>query len=150
MARSLALDHVGDVVRNSFPNFVENLRYFAIADQPIAQDLMLGSAHAEALAVYEKALSIDSRNPILRNNIGVLLCTLRRHEEALGYFTQAIGAKTSYAEAFNNRAAAYMHIKQYKEAIQDYETALSLHPDYKDALQGRAKALLWLSKSKLK
>lgn len=108
--------------------------YATIASIYIAQ-----GSHSEALSAYKKALALDPHHPILNNNYGVLLCTLKQYADAKIYLTKAIKAKKNYTQALNNRAVASLHLNQASEARLDYEQALAIDPQYREAIDGLAK-----------
>ena len=82
---------------------------------------------------------MDPHHPILNNNYGVLLCTLKQYADAKIYLTKAIKAKKNYTQALNNRAVASLHLNQASEARLDYEQALAIDPQYREAIDGLAK-----------
>ena len=88
----------------------------------------------EALASYDRALSLLPDYAEALNNCGITLHALKRYDEALASFDHALSVRPEYAEALNNRGNVLHELKRYDEALASYDHALSLRPDYAVAL----------------
>jgi tetratricopeptide (TPR) repeat protein len=96
--------------------------------EPTAVRAHSGMAHAldllgrgdEALAAYDKALSLDSDDPSIWNNRAVLLAeTLNRIDEALDAYEQALQVAPDYYLARFNRAQLLVKLERMGEAKAD-------------------------------
>jgi tetratricopeptide (TPR) repeat protein len=97
--------------------------------------------HEQALANYERALSLRSGHADALNNRGSTLLALDRLDEALASYEQALAARPDFPEALSNRGSALERLGRLDEALASYERALSLRPDFVDALYNRGNAL---------
>lgn len=95
----------------------------------------------EALAMYDRALRLESRLPEALNNRGKVLLDLGRPQEALASSEQASRIRPDDAEAFYNRGNALLRLGRLEEALAGYERALQLKPDYADAHYNRGLVL---------
>src|SRR5258708_11189735 len=72
--------------------------------------------HEQALASYEKAISIKPDHAIAWNSHGLALQALNRHEDAVASFDRGLAIKPDFAEALNNRANSLGHLGRSQEA----------------------------------
>jgi tetratricopeptide (TPR) repeat protein len=85
--------------------------------------------HAEAIAYFERATSIDSANPDLYNNLGVAYAAAGKLEKGMAHLREALRRKPDHADAHNNLGAALADKCRFAEAIGHYRQALQLKPD---------------------
>ena len=97
---------------------------------------------AEALASYDKAITLKPDYVEAYNNRGVALMDLKRPVEALASYDKAIALKPDFAEAHNNRGAALKDLKRPGEALASYEKAIALKPDFAEAHWNQSLCLL--------
>lgn len=96
---------------------------------------------AEQWAVdsYQKAITLDLFNPLLRISFGGLYYQLGQFSPAAEQFRAAVNLKPNYANAHYNLGRAYKELGETKLAIQELETALQLSDPsvegYKEAKQ---------------
>lgn len=95
----------------------------------------------EGLALIDKSLKVDARQPEVHHNRGLALHQLGRYEQALASFDRAIAQRAHYAEAHCNRAITLAELGRFAPAVADYDKAISLKPDYATAFYNRAIAL---------
>src|SRR5205823_5966880 len=112
--------------------------------------------YEEALASYDRALTLTPDYPIAWYNHGIALGNLGRYEEALVSFDQALALTPDSADAWYNRGITYLklftqHAEQNKfdSARHYWQKALepgkrSADKDWPDAV---AEALLQVAKS---
>jgi tetratricopeptide (TPR) repeat protein len=98
--------------------------------------------YAEALASYDRALSVRPECVEVHYNRGLTLWELRRFDEALASYDHALSVRPHYAEALNNRGNVLRELKRYGEALASYDRALSVRSDYTDAHYNRG-VTLW-------
>lgn len=84
----------------------------------------------EAIAEYEKAISLASDFPEAENNLGFVLYKKGRFFDAIVHYENAIRTKPDYATAFNNLGVVYYAIGDYDKAVLSYGKAIELRPDY--------------------
>ena len=87
----------------------------------------------EALAHYDRALSLNPDHAGAWSNKGVSLHELKRYDEALAHYDKALSLNPDYAEAWGNMGNTLKELKRYDEALAYYNKALSLKPDYAEA-----------------
>lgn len=84
----------------------------------------------EAIAEYEKAISICPNFPEAENNLGFALYKKGKFFDAIIHYKNAIRMKPDYATAFNNLGVAYYSIGDYDNAVSSYNKAIELRSDY--------------------
>jgi tetratricopeptide (TPR) repeat protein len=100
----------------------------------------------EALASYDKALTLKSDLADAHNNRGIALARLQRRDEALTSYDRAIALKPDYAQAYNNRGTVLSDQKRTAEAMADFSKAIALDPFYAKAFDNRAGVLAELGR----
>ena len=95
----------------------------------------------EAIAFYDKALSIESDHSEVWSNKGNALGELKRYDEAIAHYDKALSLKADYAEAHSNKGATLHELRRYDEAITHYDKALSIRPDYAEGWSNKGNAL---------
>src|SRR5215470_761734 len=115
-------------------DFFEALHLLAIVQTK------LGCSH-DALASYDRALTIRPDHPPTLNNRGSTLGELKRFEEALASYDRALALHPDFPEALSNRGNILRELKRFEEALASYDRALTLQPDYPEALSNRGLAL---------
>jgi predicted O-linked N-acetylglucosamine transferase (SPINDLY family) len=86
----------------------------------------------QAIAHYERALSLNPDYAEVHNNLGLALAAQGRIDRAITHYERALSLNPDYAKAHNNLGLVYMAQGRIDQAIAHYERALSLNPD--DAL----------------
>ncbi|MEI6706792.1 MAG: tetratricopeptide repeat protein [Methylococcales bacterium] len=95
----------------------------------------------EALACYDRALSINPNYPRAHSNRGNVLQSLKRFDDAITSYNHALVIKPDYAEAFCNRGNALQALSRFDEALSNYDKALAIKPNLWLALIGRGTVL---------
>jgi Flp pilus assembly protein TadD len=98
----------------------------------LGQNLLLQGRSAEAAAEFRRALDLDPRSGIARNNLGVALAAL---PEAAVADWKASGDP---ATAHSNMAAVLIEQGRYPEARHQLERALGYKPDHTAAISNLA------------
>lgn len=84
--------------------------------------------YEKAITDLEKAVQMESGNPVYWFNLGLCRCCLGRYEEGIEDFTRALSLDPQYAESYCQRGAAYAHLEQYEKAEEDIRRAGELRP----------------------
>ena len=95
----------------------------------------------EALDLYSRALAINSKNPIVFCNQGLVLEELKRLEESLESYGKAIELKPDYAEAYLNRGNVLQELLRFDEALQSFDRAIYIKHDFAEAHFNRGNVL---------
>ncbi len=95
----------------------------------------------DALAMYDRALRLESRHPEALNNRSRVLLDLGRPQEALAGSDHALRIRPDDAEASYNRANALLCLGRLDDALTGYDRALQLKSDYADAHYNRGLVL---------
>lgn len=82
-----------------------------------------------SVTLFERALSVTSKNYLTHNNLGVALFLEGRTEEAVRHYNAALQIKPDYADAHYNIGMALAAQGKYEEAIHRYREALHVRPD---------------------
>jgi predicted O-linked N-acetylglucosamine transferase (SPINDLY family) len=100
----------------------------------------LGRAE-EAVAAYDRALTIRPDLAAALNNRGNALCDLHRPDEALASYERALAGAPDFVEAHYGRGNALQGLRRFDEALLSYDRALALRLRYAEALNNRGHAL---------
>jgi Flp pilus assembly protein TadD len=90
-------------------------------------------AYAEAAAIFQNLVELDSRDANALNNLGATLLNLGNYAEAEEYFRQAVRAKPDHPEAHGNLGAILRSKGELAEAEFWLQRAIKLKPNYVDA-----------------
>jgi tetratricopeptide (TPR) repeat protein len=82
----------------------------------------------EALASFDKAITINPDSATTWNYRGNALLSLDRYSEAIDSFDKAIAIKPDYAAPWYNRGNALMELGRYAEAALSFTKALTIDP----------------------
>jgi tetratricopeptide (TPR) repeat protein len=85
--------------------------------------------HAEALAVLDRAISFEERDPRLHNARGDSLVELGRLDDAITSFRYAVALDGSFADAVGNLGGALAEARRWEEAVKWNGEAIRLRPD---------------------
>jgi predicted O-linked N-acetylglucosamine transferase (SPINDLY family) len=95
----------------------------------------------EAIAHYDKALSLKPDYAQGLSNKAVTLNELKRYDEAIAHYDKALSLKPEYAEVWSNKGLTLQELKRYDEAITHYDKALCLKPDCAECLANKGHTL---------
>ena len=95
----------------------------------------------DAIALFDRAITLKSADPVLFYNLGCALQQMKRYEEAISSYEKAIQYKPDYVAACNNMGNVFFKLTRYEEALQCYERAIVLSPDYVQAHSNRGNVL---------
>ena len=95
----------------------------------------------EAVASYQKALSLKPDYADTHNNMGNALKDQGKLDEAIASYQKALTLKPDYADAYNNIGNALQNQGKLDEAVASYQKALTLKPDHADAYNNMGNAL---------
>ena len=93
----------------------------------------------KALDAYQECVKINSREPMIHNNLAVVYAIKKRHIEAEREFKEEMRINPSYADAYYNLGMLYKTTGRIKEAIRMWQEALTLDPDHQRAINELAK-----------
>ena len=94
--------------------------------------------HKDALADYDKAITLKPDYADAYNNRGILRSEMGDQAGALADYDKAIILKSDYADAYCNRGVLNNNMGNRVDALTDYNKAISLKPDYVSAYDNRA------------
>ncbi|MBI2955777.1 MAG: tetratricopeptide repeat protein [Acidobacteria bacterium] len=84
--------------------------------------------YPEALELYQQALELEPRNPVLLNKTGIAYHQLHRLDLARKFYERATKADETYPYAWNNLGTVFYARRNYNKAIRFYRRALKLNP----------------------
>lgn len=93
-----------------------------------AQALAKSGKTEEALAEFDKAITIDPHHAEALYNRGLLYQRERRHQLAVDDFSSANGLTPQRAEPLLARAISYLAMDKFKEAAADLDEAVQADP----------------------
>ncbi len=97
----------------------------------------ISSANDDALAAYDKAVSIKPDLEGAWLGRGNVCCDLKRYDAAFAAYDKALSIRPDLAEAWLGRGNVLTELKRYDDASAAYERALSIKPDLAEAWLGR-------------
>jgi tetratricopeptide (TPR) repeat protein len=105
--------------------------------------LLKGRGHYQAaLALYQRAATMDAKNITLQANLGNIYLALGKPEQALSFHEVVVKAKPDMAEAYFNKALSLRALGKLDQALFCFERALALDEQYIEADWDRALTLL--------
>lgn len=102
-------------------------KFSAVDELAKANEFSARKEYAQALAAYDRAISLDSQLAEAYNNRAIIKYELKQFPEAIDDCTTAIRLKSNYADALNNRGIAYAALNQFQNAASDLQAALKLN-----------------------
>ena len=75
---------------------------------------------------YRAASRLEPKNPVIFNELGVVLRMSKQHADAVKAFNKALTLDPEYYEAYSNRGLAWDNLGKFKKAIADYKMAVRL------------------------
>jgi Flp pilus assembly protein TadD len=100
--------------------------------------------HAEAVTRYQEALSLESRNAVAHNKLGLALQMQGKFGQAEAEFRRAIELKPTYAEAYYRLGTALRWRGNFSASATALRRATKLDPRSADALVGLGHTLAGL------
>ena len=85
-----------------------------------------------ALIYYDVALRLETKDPLLWNNLGTLHRQLGEWDKAKEAFGRALNLDPANAMAHYNLGAVYDEQRKYDNAVREYRIALTLEPKLGD------------------
>ena len=95
----------------------------------------------EAIAAFEKAISIKPGYYEAYNNIGNALRDMEQYERSINAFRTAVLLEPDFAEAYNNMGNAFLDIGAHEKAIGAYNQSILLKPNFAEAYNNLGNAL---------
>jgi tetratricopeptide (TPR) repeat protein len=146
-ARQSALIEQGIALQNA-RRFVEAERLYQTVlrenpDHPDALNLMgvlaiEAGQNAIALDYLIRAVKLEPKIAMYRNNLGNALIIASQYEEALPHLRKAVSIDRNYAEAWSNLGKAWRMIGDMDEAARHFQRALVATPGFLRAQAGIA------------
>ncbi len=96
----------------------------------------------EAVAAYQRAISLSPESGFLWNNLGQLLAKNERNEEAIQAFNNALSCSPQEFLSWDGVGHIYLKLGVYQNAISAFEKALEVAPYYESSWAGIGKAYL--------
>src|SRR4030067_935273 len=87
----------------------------------------------EAIAEYQKAISLDNQSPLLYVDIAALYLNTNRTNEAMAACRDALTLDPDYLPAHYLLGGVYSAAGKYREAVSEYERVLTIDPDHLQA-----------------
>lgn len=97
--------------------------------------------YADAVACFDRALSLEPELLAAWNNKGNALNDLGRHAEALACFEHVLSKEPGNAKAWHNKGILLRTLGRYEEALRCYDAALATAPRFAAAWNSRGTAL---------
>ena len=94
--------------------------------------------YREALAYFDRALTVDPENPEVHYARGIALYRLTRDGDAVSEFTAAILLDPEYSWAYYSRGLAHKRMGNVDGALADFSDALKYAPKTQEFYYSRA------------
>jgi tetratricopeptide (TPR) repeat protein len=96
----------------------------------------------EAVAAYERAISLLPESEYLWNNLGQLLAKNERNGESINAFNKALACSPRDFLSWNGVGHIYNKLGVYQNAISAFDKAIEIAPYYESSWEGIGKAYL--------
>lgn len=97
----------------------------ADASRRLGESYYRAGEFTHALEEFVKAEKLNSKDPVLHNDLGLVYAEKGDYEQALYHLNKALKLKSHYPEAENNMGVVYSILKQWDRAIECYDRARS-------------------------
>ncbi|MFQ5776529.1 MAG: tetratricopeptide repeat protein [Terriglobia bacterium] len=136
MIRSGVVFWVGVVLASALPAAAQEAPLLNVLPRPeqvrqlqLRADLkIVRKRYWEGIELYQQALDLAPRDPVLLNKMGIAYHLLLELKRAKKHYERATKADKTYAQAWNNLGAAYYGQKNYKRAVRHYRRAVKGSP----------------------
>jgi tetratricopeptide (TPR) repeat protein len=108
--------------------------------------LLESRRYEEAIATYDKLLSLKPDRVDAWNNRGNALTAIGRYQQALESYNKAIALKPSKHESWFNQGNALMTMRKYQQAVASYDKSIAIKPDKDEAWINRGIVLTKLQR----
>lgn len=122
------------------PKHFEALYYLGVSHLQIGEP-------EPAVALIEKAATINPNSPEIFSDLGYAFNLLKRHEKAVACYNKAINLNKNFSEAYNNRGIVLSELEKWEEALADFDRAIALKSNYPEAYTNRGAAFKALGRS---
>lgn len=112
------------------------------AHNNLGQALFRAGKTAEAIACYERAVTLQPDYAEPHYNLGVARVALGSVERGIADYETALRSRPAYPEAHNNLGNALIKLGRVAEALPHYQQAIALKPDFAEAHSNLGNALL--------
>lgn len=79
--------------------------------------------------LYKEIISLDPKNNIAFNNLGIIYLSLNKYEKAIKHFETAIKIKTDYLDASKNLDVAKYKLKELENINHSWKNRISKFPE---------------------
>ncbi|HOO16853.1 MAG TPA: tetratricopeptide repeat protein [Phycisphaerae bacterium] len=93
--------------------------------------------HNEALAFYEKAVTLAPDSVVARVHLGYLLKNMRRYQEALQHLDVVLQQEPDFL-AYFYRGDVYSRMRDQERALRDFTSCVEAEPRFKPGLLARS------------
>lgn len=132
------------------PDLAESYLWLATYLQPenariydsLGYALYLQGKGEAALAVFERAVSMDAEDAAAQNNLGVALLQAAQADQAIAHIQKALELHPGSAQAYFNLGNAYLAAGDLQSAARQYRLASELDPGHLEARSMLAGILL--------
>ena len=90
---------------------------------------LAGGKPAEARDCYERAIQLDSTNPVFFSNLAAALTALGEFEEAVEASQTAVDLDPEYGKAWSRLGTALKQLGRREEALEAYQQCLLVDPN---------------------
>ena len=146
--RGIAKQKLGDIAGAEEDLTIANeMRLHALA--PMLNGAITRAQYSEengeydkAIAQYTSIINLDSTNPTIYYNRGVVYHKKEQFSAAINDYNEALRLKPNFVKALNNRGDAYDHLGEFGKAIAELDNAIHLQPDFAELYVTRGNAKL--------
>lgn len=118
--------------RPQVSSIVKSRRSVSPAEPPyrLAQALVEHRKWEEAIAAYQRTLSIAPNWVEVQRELGDLFLKLERWDEAVEVYKTAISLRSDIAEVYHNLGDALLKLQRWEDAVAAYQKAIELNPEF--------------------
>jgi len=87
----------------------------------------------EALAAFEKALSVEGRNPTAKYYRAAILDRMNQPDQSIAAYREAVAIEPTFAPAWYDLGVTYYNRGDYTNALASYQEAVKVDPEHYQA-----------------
>jgi tetratricopeptide (TPR) repeat protein len=105
------------------------------------EDMANANRLDEAIVYFDKALTIDPRNPFAWGDRALILDKQGKMDEALQSFSKSVTIDPKNAITWHNKGLTLLRLGRLQEGVECFDKAIELKEDYAKAWYNKGRAL---------
>jgi tetratricopeptide (TPR) repeat protein len=111
------------------------------------EDMANAKRYDDALAFFEKALSVNPNNDMAWGDKALILDKVGNTTDALSSFSKAMSINPNNSITWLNKGLTLLRMRKFNESIDCFDTAIQLNKKYAKAWYNKGRALAMLGEN---